>query len=80
VGVACFAGALQGWFLRSTPAWQRAMLLAAALLLIKPGIVTDIVGFVLMAAVLAIQVTAGRRERAAAPVPPAATENPLRHG
>ena len=80
VGVACFAGALQGWFLRSTPAWQRAVLLAAALLLIKPGLVTDVMGFALLALVLAIQVVAGRRERAAAPMPTAAAEGPVRHG
>ena len=55
IGVGCFAGALQGWFLRATPPWQRLLLLVAALCLIKPGLVTDVVGLLLMAAVVALQ-------------------------
>jgi TRAP transporter 4TM/12TM fusion protein len=55
VGVACFAAALQGWLLTRANWWQRAMLLAAALLLIKPGLVSDAIGLVLLAAVLAAQ-------------------------
>ena len=55
IGVMCFAAALQGWLLRQAPWWQRAMLLAAALLLIKPGLLSDAIGLVLLAAVVAAQ-------------------------
>ena len=55
IGVMCFAAALQGWFLRSSSMWQRAALLAAALLLIKPDVVTDVAGLVLLIIVILAQ-------------------------
>jgi TRAP transporter 4TM/12TM fusion protein len=52
IGVMCFAAALQGFLAgRTARLWERAMLLAAALLLIKPGLVTDAIGLSLLAAV-----------------------------
>jgi TRAP-type uncharacterized transport system fused permease subunit len=50
IGVMCFAAALQGWLANELRAWERALLLAAAFLLIKPGYVTDVMGLVLLAA------------------------------
>ena len=44
LGVVCLAAGLQGWLLREARWWQRALLVAAALLLIKPGLATDGVG------------------------------------
>lgn len=56
IGVVCLAGGLHEYFLFGRArAWERAMLLAAALLLIKPGLVTDIVGASLIAATLLSQ-------------------------
>ena len=59
IGVMCFSAALQGYFFGGTARpWQRVVLLAAAVLLIKPGYVTDIMGLALLAVVYAsIRVT-----------------------
>jgi TRAP-type uncharacterized transport system fused permease subunit len=56
VGVICLAGGLHEYFFFG-PArrWERLMLIAAALVLIKPGWVTDLVGLLLIAAVAASQ-------------------------
>lgn len=54
VGVICFAAALQGYLVdRTARWWERAVLLVAAILLIKPGLVTDAIGLSLLAAVYA---------------------------
>jgi TRAP transporter 4TM/12TM fusion protein len=47
LGILLFAGGLHGYFVTAANAWQRAVLIAAGLMLIDPGLVTDIVGFVL---------------------------------
>ncbi|MBI5276571.1 MAG: TRAP transporter permease [Burkholderiales bacterium] len=52
IGVMCFAAALQGYLLaREAKPWERVLLLVAALLLIKPGLVTDLMGFALLGVV-----------------------------
>ena len=52
VGVMCFASALQGYLAgREAKLWERALLIAAAFLLIKPGYLTDAIGLSLLAAV-----------------------------
>ncbi|MCS7171848.1 MAG: TRAP transporter fused permease subunit [Armatimonadetes bacterium] len=63
VGTMCLAGAVVGYLLRPANLLERAMLLAAALLLIKPGLVTDLLGFGLLGATLVLQ-----RSRPALPV------------
>jgi TRAP-type uncharacterized transport system fused permease subunit len=55
VGVVRLAAGLQGWLLRECSLWQRVALLAAALLLIKPGYVTDAIGFGLLVLVVVAQ-------------------------
>ena len=55
IGVMCFAAALQGWLVREARPWERVVLLAAALLLIKPGLITDSVGLALLGLVYFIQ-------------------------
>jgi TRAP transporter 4TM/12TM fusion protein len=60
VGVVCLAAALFGWLLTLTPPWQRVLLFIAALCLIKPGLITDAIGIVLLAIVLAVQLAARR--------------------
>jgi TRAP transporter 4TM/12TM fusion protein len=68
VGCVALAGGLYGYFLRSCALWERLALVAGALLLIKPGWLTDIAGFGLLSAILAWQVLGRRRAAAEAPV------------
>jgi TRAP-type uncharacterized transport system fused permease subunit len=64
VGVMCFAAGLQGYLLRDARAWERVALVAAALLLIKPGYASDGVGLALLAVVLVAQRATLRRSPA----------------
>jgi TRAP transporter 4TM/12TM fusion protein len=74
IGVTCLAGSLHSYFfLGPAGAWQRAALLVAAICLIKPGWLTDIVG----AAALALVLLTQWRARAESPAVAAA---PLRPG
>ena len=61
VGVMCLASSLYGYLLATLAVWQRLALAAAAFLLIKPGIVTDVVGLGLLAVVAGMQWAALRR-------------------
>ena len=60
IGCICLAAGMFGYLLRETRIWERLFLLAAALLLIKPGLITDLIGFGLLAGVLANQKFLGR--------------------
>ncbi|HET9652554.1 MAG TPA: TRAP transporter permease [Usitatibacter sp.] len=55
IGVMCFAAGLQGWLAGEARAWERLALIAAAVLLIKPGYYSDAAGLVLLAIVYAVQ-------------------------
>jgi TRAP-type uncharacterized transport system fused permease subunit len=66
IGTACLAAGLMGYLRRPCTWWERVLLLAAALLLIKPGLVTDAIGLVCMGIVLAWQIVVDRRARAGA--------------
>ena len=55
VGVTALAASLHGYFLRPTRLFERILLFGAALVLIKPGIWTDLIGFGALAVVLASQ-------------------------
>ena len=59
VGCTALAAGLHGFLLTRCVLWERALLVAAALLLVTPGIVSDLAG-------LAIVVALGARQRAAA--------------
>jgi TRAP-type uncharacterized transport system fused permease subunit len=61
IGVVALAGGLFGWLLGFASGWQRAVLVVAALCLIKPGLYTDTAGLVLLAAVVAAQLVERRR-------------------
>ena len=52
IGVIALAGALHGYFLKPVQPWERVLLFAAALLMIKPGLVTDAIGAAILAVVL----------------------------
>ncbi len=55
IGVICCAAGLMGYLKRECAWWERALLLAAAALLIKPGYITDVLGLGLLALVLVVQ-------------------------
>jgi TRAP transporter 4TM/12TM fusion protein len=61
VGATLLAASLHGWLYGPASAWQRVVLFAAALALIKPGGITDLIGVTLAAVVIAAQVMARRR-------------------
>jgi TRAP transporter 4TM/12TM fusion protein len=67
-GILLFAGGLHGYFLASANYWQRALLITGGLLLIDPGLVTDIIGAGIAAVVIGTQWLGVRaaRERSAA--------------
>ena len=62
LGVTCLAGSLHKYYLTHMAHWERVVLFAAALALIKPGWLTDIVGLSLFAIVLANQWRKSRSE------------------
>jgi TRAP-type uncharacterized transport system fused permease subunit len=68
IGAMCLAASLMGWLFTATPYWQRAMLFVAALLLIKPGMYSDMVGLALLGIVAAVQLSARRRSLAGSAV------------
>ncbi|OGP92071.1 MAG: C4-dicarboxylate ABC transporter permease [Deltaproteobacteria bacterium RBG_16_48_10] len=47
-GVMALAAGMMGWFVKEVKPWERIVLLAAAVLLIKPGLYTDAVGYILL--------------------------------
>jgi TRAP transporter 4TM/12TM fusion protein len=55
IGVTALSAGLTGWFFKEATYLERAMLVAGALLLIKPGLYTDAVGLVLLIIVIVIQ-------------------------
>ncbi|MDQ7857468.1 MAG: TRAP transporter fused permease subunit [Armatimonadota bacterium] len=67
IGVLCLAAAVIGYLLRPATWPERALLLGAALALIKPGLVTDVVGLGLLAAAVVAQRLRPRTTPAAAP-------------
>jgi TRAP transporter 4TM/12TM fusion protein len=69
LGIILFAAGLHGYLVARAGPWERAALIVAGLLLIKPGIYTDIAGVVLGGAILAYQLSTRRNETAAAAKP-----------
>ena len=55
IGIICLAAAVIGYFLRVTNIFERLLLFAAAFLLIKPGLVTDIIGLICIGIVVIFQ-------------------------
>ena len=55
VGVICLAGGLHGWLVARAELLDRLALLGAALLLIKPGLETDLAGAALLAGAVLLQ-------------------------
>ncbi len=55
IGIVGLSAAAMGYWRRALPMWQRAMLLAGALALLTPGIVTDIAGLAALGLVWFLQ-------------------------
>jgi len=62
VGIMALAGGFQGWLFKRTTAWERWMLIVAGVLLVYPKTLFDVVGFALVAVVLATQFLVKRQE------------------
>jgi TRAP transporter 4TM/12TM fusion protein len=65
IGTVCLAAGLMGYLRHTCTRWERALLVVAAILLIKPGYITDAIGFGLLAAALLAQWLRLRSARAA---------------
>jgi len=65
IGVIMLAGGLIGWFVWKTNIVERLLLVAGAILLIKPGIYSDIVGLIFLGLVIALQTARKKRDAAA---------------
>jgi len=75
-GILLFAAGLHGFLITKTSYWQRAVLIVAGLLLIDPGLVSDIAGAVLAGVVIFSQLAA-RRAAVLAPAEPKPVESTL---
>ena len=64
IGVTCLAAGLSGHLLRETARWERVALLTAALLLIKPGLYTDLAGAFLIVVTVTSQFLGARKLQA----------------
>ena len=66
IGITCLGAALSGWMLARTVAWERALLLIAAVLLVAPEIYSSLIGLALIVPVLMRQWSAYRAAPAVA--------------
>jgi TRAP-type uncharacterized transport system fused permease subunit len=73
VGIGMLAAGLHGYLLRAMPYWERGIAIIAALLLVAPELMTDMIGLALMAGLLAFQYM-GQRVAKPATVGAAATD------
>ena len=71
-GILLLAAGLHGYFLRRASLWERAVLIAAAFCLVKPGWETDLAGVALCAVVVAAQWSGRDKRRSRAVAKPAA--------
>jgi TRAP transporter 4TM/12TM fusion protein len=62
IGMFGLATGLEGWMFRKMHIIERLMTIAAGLLLIDPGLVTDLIGFALIAIVVVFQIVSRKRQ------------------
>jgi TRAP transporter 4TM/12TM fusion protein len=67
VGILLFAAGLHGYFVTAANWWQRIVLIGAGLLLVNPGVYTDVLGAALASIVIGVQIITRRAEREAKP-------------
>jgi len=75
IGIVLLAGGLNGYLIARAALWQRALMVAAAICLIKPGLYTDLAGAALAAIAIAGQLAARRQELNAPPAPKATSQS-----
>ncbi|MGD8790680.1 MAG: TRAP transporter fused permease subunit, partial [Burkholderiales bacterium] len=63
IGVVCLAAGLSGYLIHRAAIWERVLLVVSALVLIKPGLTTDLIGITLIGATVFSQMLTGRRLR-----------------
>ena len=63
IGMFGVAAGLEGYMLRKTSWWERLSCVAGGLLLIYPGIVTDVIGLALVALIVVVQILENRRDK-----------------
>jgi TRAP transporter 4TM/12TM fusion protein len=68
VGMYGISAGMEGYMLRILKPWERIMAIAAGLLLIDPGLVTDSIGFTAMAFLVILQIIQNRRNKRIAAV------------
>jgi TRAP transporter 4TM/12TM fusion protein len=66
IGVTCLAAGLHGYFVKRATLFDRALLIAAAFALIKPGLASDLLGAGLIAVAVTVQLLTGRTRAAVA--------------
>ncbi len=67
LGITILGAAFSRWFLVEMKGWEQALCFVAALLMVAPGIISTLIGLVLVSPMLARQVSAWRAGRALAP-------------
>ena len=70
IGVICLAAGLHAYFIKPAKWWERIMLLCAAIVLITPGLITDLIGLGLLSLTVASQLLIPRPEAAEFVMPP----------
>jgi len=63
IGMVCIGASMEGYFFSLVSLPLRLVFLLAGLLLIDPGIVTDLLGIALFTAGIAFQIVKSRRQR-----------------
>ncbi|NLJ05237.1 MAG: DUF3394 domain-containing protein, partial [Exilispira sp.] len=61
IGMTAVSASLTGYFFKNLNSWQRIILFIAGIMLIDPGITTDIIGIVIIAAIYLNQVFLAKR-------------------
>lgn len=60
LGVCALCGAISGWFITNIKVWERLLLFGAAIVMLKVGLATDLIGIVILAFVVIMNL---RKER-----------------
>ncbi len=63
IGVVCLASGLSGYLINRASVWERVLLLVAAMVLIKPGLSSDLIGLAIIAVAIAGQLLTSRKLR-----------------
>jgi TRAP-type uncharacterized transport system fused permease subunit len=63
IGMIGIGAAVEGWYWTHTAWWERIALFIAGLLLIDPGMITDIIGIVIFGLITAIQYYKSKADR-----------------